>query len=204
MNMRYLIYTATILVLILIASCAKDTNDNKANNILSSDRYLLAMVNGDSLLIQDGVGGFVNKVGTGGGVIDTNGTYLVRQFTEYGNGTDTLRIYIIELFGSEPSESQKEAVVHVGSYDYGAGFGSIIPQGGAQNGVVITFKNSGAWWSTEGHTQTGSFTIDSLTSNTNNSSKYVFDGSFGCTLFNNNGDSLVVSNASFSALVIPQ
>lgn len=192
-------------MMIFMLSCTKDANKNTANNILSSDRYVLAEVNGDTLLIQDGVAGFVNKVGTGGGVIDTNGTELWRQFTEYGNGTDTLRIYFIELFSSTPSATQKEEIVRVGNYDYGSGTGSVIPQGVAENGVVISYKNNNTWWTTEGHEQYNkSFVVDSLLTNSGNTSKYIVSGTFSCNMFNSNGDSISVNNTSFRALIIPE
>ena len=187
-------------------SCQDDSNKNESNNILSSDRFVLVVLGNDTLLIQDGVAGFLNQVGTGGGTIDANGTYLVRQFTEYSNNTDTLRLYFIELFASEPSEPQKEAVVGVRSYGFGAGTGEVFSATDtAYNGVVVSLKQNGQWWTTEGYDQSASsFRIDSLTDNTGNASKYIIEGSFSGTLYDTAGNSITVTTASFKSLIIPE
>ena len=202
--MRYLSsLLAALTIAFTFTSCTKDSEKkNQGNNVLASENHITLTIDGDSLTIIDGIGGWLNKVGSGGGVVDTNGTYLHREFSEFSNSNgDTLRIYFIELFSNSPTQAQKEAIVSPGTYSLGYGASNSLSSGQAESGVVVTYVSNGVRWSTEYGTQSNYFfEVDSQVVNSANTSKYVTFGRFEATIFDGNGNSMDFGSPSFRAI----
>lgn len=193
----------TIIVLIMFMACVKDsTEENLGNNVLSSENHITYVLNSDTVNIIDGINGWLNKVGAGGGMLDT--VYLHREYSEFSNvNGDTIRIYFIEKFSAEPSQQEKEAMIHIGEYDPGYGTGNSLDPADVTNGVAITYKADGTLWSTElGAQNDFLFAVDSQLVNSHNTSKYFTYGRFQGTLYNANGNTLNISDASFRAITI--
>lgn len=205
--MRSLSSTVVVIAALAIAmsSCKDRSNGaNLGNNVLASDQYLAASIGSDSLTIEDGVSGFVNSAGSGGGVVDTNGNYLQREFTEYSNNADILRIYFLQLFSDTPSTQQVADMVQTGNYSYGQGTTNAFINDTVISGVAITYTKDGTTWSTEYESQSSStFTVDSVWANTvDNASSYFVKGTFSCTLGTSTSSTQTVDNGSFSGRII--
>lgn len=196
---------ALVAITIGYTSCSKSNNGgNLGNNVLSSENHVTYVLGTDTVNIVDGVGGWLNKVGSGGGVVDTNGTYLQREFSEFGKANgDTLRIYFIKQFNNAPDQQQKEAMISLGNYTAGNGSSNSVNPNDLEDGVVITYRTTQNYWSTELGTQNNfMFEVDTLQQNSSNTSKYVIYGQFTGTLYNSGGTPLNISASSFRAIVI--
>lgn len=187
----------------LFLSCKKDSEKkNLRNNVLSSENHISLTIESDTVTIIDGVDGWLNKVGSGEGVIDTNNIYLHREYSEFANNSgDTIRIYFIELFSSPPSQAEKEAIIAPGSYDLGYGSGSSFSLGQVQSGVAVTYVNNGVRWSTENNPQSDYlFIVDSQLVNSSNTSKFITFGRFEGQVFDINGNALNFCSSSFRVI----
>lgn len=157
------------------------------------------------------------EIGFGNGVGDTtyaascySGGQLKEQNFYFANFTDTLSLdsvygkrLSVQIAGCAPIGSTnpvEDSIIYVGSYDYGNPFAD-------SNGVVVTFlDDTGAVWSSilgPGITgQPGStFTITDMVENYDGFSYWVIAGDFNCTLYDVDGNSIVVSEASFISRV---
>lgn len=193
----------TIIVLIMFIACTKDsTKENLGNNVLSSENHITYVLNNDTVNIIDGVSGWLNKVGAGGGMLDT--VYLHREYSEFSNvNGDTIRIYFIKKFSAEPNQQEKEAMIHLGGYDPGYGTENSLDPATVTNGVAITYRSEGILWSTElGAQNDFLFVVDSQLVNSLNTSKNFTYGRFQGTLYNAAGNELNISEASFRAITI--
>lgn len=175
-------------VLIAFAACTKDSN--KDGDINQSPFSAEVVIGGDTIKMEQGLVGYTNGPGQGGGVIDTNDTYLFRQFTQFASPNDTLRIFFIDTFGSEPTAAQKEALVRTGSYPTGYGTADVIaPDASLKAGAAVVYIDSlGNRWTTDRNPENQpnwSFNISRHElNNVDNVSKYMTDITLSARLYN--------------------
>ncbi len=185
--MKNLIWLSVVFCLIFI-SCKKDSNDGKGIN--HSDFYAELVIDGDTVTMQERVNGYTNVPGSGGGVADTAGNYLFRQFTQYSSANDTLRIYFIDIFSSTPNQSEKEGIIHTGTYPTGYGaMDAIAPDASLKAGAAIVYIDAnGTRWSTDRNPELQPNWSFNVTKHENNSvdgySKYLTDMDFTARLYN--------------------
>lgn len=146
--MRYFIWLPVV-VMLLAVSCKKDSD--KDGDINQNTFSAKVVINGDTITMEPALVGYTNAVGAGGGVIDTAGNYLFRQFSEFASVNDTLRIYFMDLFPSEPTAAEKEAIVRTGSYPTGYGtFDVVAADVNIIAGAAIVYIDAnGARWTTD-------------------------------------------------------
>jgi hypothetical protein len=178
----------SIALVFAFASCKKDSDKN--GDINQGSFYGKVVINGDTIELKQALVGYTNGVGSGGGVIDTAGNYLFRQFTEFGSANDTLRIYFIDVFATEPTAAQKEATVRTGNYNTGYGtLNAIAPDANLKAGAAVVYIDSmGTFWTTDKDPENQpnwAFNVSSHTANTNDGfSKYITKLTFTVRLHN--------------------
>lgn len=180
--MRYTILLPLVMMLAFV-SCKKDSD--KDGDINKTSFFAEVVINGDTIEMKQALVGYTNAVGSGGGVVDTAGNYLFRQFTEFASQNDTLRIYFIDIFSAAPTAAQKEGVVHTGNYNTGYGtFDVIAPDANLLAGAAVVYIDSvGTRWTTDRDPKVQpnwAFNVSSHTANTNdgfskNLSKLTFN-----------------------------
>lgn len=146
--MRYVALLPILLMLVMV-SCKKDSE--KDGDINQTAYSATVVIDGDTITMEPALVGYTNAVGAGGGVIDTAGNYLFRQFSEFASVNDTLRIYFIDLFAAEPTAAEKDAIVHTGSYPTGYGTFDVVAQdvniiAGA---ALVYIDANGTRWTTD-------------------------------------------------------
>ncbi len=185
--MRYAIILPLLLMLGMV-SCKKDSE--KDGDINQNNFSAEVVINGDTIIMEPALVGYTNAVGAGGGVIDTVGNYLFRQFTEFASVNDTLRIYFIDIFATEPTAAQKEAIVRAGTFPTGYGtFDVIAPDANLLSGAAIVYIDAnGTRWTTDRDPQNQpnwSFLVTSHTQNTvDNFSEFNTSMTFSARLYN--------------------
>ncbi len=204
--MRYFILLPIALML-LIVSCKKDSD--KDGDINQTAFSAEVVIDGDTIKMEQALVGYTNSVGSGGGVVDTAGNYLFRQFTEFASVNDTLRIYFIELYPSEPTAAQKEAIVKIGNFPTGYGtFDVIAPDANLLAGAAIVYIDAnGTRWTTDRDPSiqpNWRFTVTTHTLNSRDIfSKYNTSMSFSARLYNPlNGDFIDVEALKMTARTV--
>jgi hypothetical protein len=178
----------SIALVFAFASCKKDSDKN--GDINQGSFYGQVVINGDTIELKQAVVGYTNSVGSGGGVIDTAGNYLFRQYTEFASVNDTLRIYFIDVFAAEPTTAQKDAIVRTGNFDTGYGtFDVIAPDANLKSGAAVVYIDStGTLWTTDRDPEdqpNWAFNVSSHAANTSNGfSKYITKLTFTARLHN--------------------
>lgn len=185
--MKY-IALLSMLVMLTVVSCKKDSE--KDGDINQTAYSATVVIDGDTITMEPALVGYTNAVGSGGGVIDTAGNYLFRQFTEFASPNDTLRIYFIDLFTEAPTAAQKEAVVHTGTYPTGYGtFDVVAADVNIIAGAAIVYIDAnGTRWTTDRDPQNQpnwSFNVSSHEPNNRDVfSKYFSQMTFKARLYN--------------------
>lgn len=185
--MRYFIWLP-VTVLLFTASCKKDSN--KDGDINQTSFSAEVVIDGDTITMEPALVGYTNAVGAGGGVIDTAGNYLFRQFSEFASVNDTLRIYFMDLFPAEPTDAEKEAIVHTGNYPTGYGtFDVVANDVNIVAGAAIVYIDvNGTRWTTDRDPQNQPNWSFNVTSHELNSrdifSKYNTSLTFSARLYN--------------------
>lgn len=187
-------------------SCKKDSNDGDINQ---SDFYAEVIINGDTINMGERFNGYTNAPGSGGGVVDTAGGYLFRQFTQFAGANDTLRIYFIKKFAANPDAATKEAVIQTGSYPTGFGtFETIAPDANIKDGAAIVYiDGNGTRWTTDRDPEeqpNWNFTVTNHAANTfDGFSKKLTDVTFNARLHNPlNGNKIDISVIKLRARTI--
>lgn len=146
--MKNLAWLVPVLMLVITASCNKDS---KKGDINQSNFSAEVVIDGDTIVMEQGLVGYGNGPGSGGGVVDTNGTYLYRQITQFFSANDTFRIYFIDTFPTEPTAAQREAIIYTGSYPTGYGTADVIaPDAKLKSGAAVVYiDSSGTRWTTD-------------------------------------------------------
>ncbi|CAN5178797.1 hypothetical protein BH09BAC1_BH09BAC1_06400 [soil metagenome] len=185
--MKNIAWLLPVLMLLVMVSCKKDSKKGDINQTnFSAD----VVIDGDTVKMQQGLLGYSNGVGSGGGEVDTFHTYLFRQLAQFYSPTDTLRIYFIDTFAVEPSLAVKEAIVHTGSYPTGYGtFDIIAPDANLKPGAAIVYVDAqGVRWTTDRDPQVQpnwNFNVSAHTANSIDAfSKFLTDITFTARLHN--------------------
>lgn len=207
--MKKLVWILPVIIM-AFAACTKDSN--KDGDIDQSTFKATVIIDGDTIKMeQQGLTGYSNGPGSGGGVADTANNYLFRQITQFASPTDTLRIYFIEIFPQEPTAAQKEAIVKVGSYPTGYGtFDVIAPDANLKDGAAVVYVDAnGTRWTTDRNPETQPNWSFNVTAHTDNSkdafSKYITDMNFSVRLHNPlNGDFIDVRALEMCARTVAQ
>lgn len=205
--MKNLAWLLPVLMMIALVSCKKDStkgDDPNLNNFTA-----VVIIDGDTVNMEQGLAGYTNGTGSGGGVADTLDNYLFRQITQFYSATDTLRIYFIDIFPAEPTLAEKEAIVHTGNYPTGYGtFDAIAPDAKLKAGAAVVYIDAqGTRWTTDRAPETQpnwSFNVSAHTANNLDAfSKYVTDLTFSVRLHNPiNGDFMDVQAVSMRTRTI--
>lgn len=188
------------LVLIFFTACEDEPDNTTFNTIggfnITAPYYLVMVVDGDSVLIQEGMNGYTNGYGHGSGQADTLGNILERQKTAFDGPDYTVSIYFMETFPAQPTDTQIEDMFVLGNYSYGNS--TTFPR---TDGVEIDLLDSNnEEWSTKRDSSFSgnSFSVTAHETNTNDSfTPYATEGNFNAVLYNDSGDSMVVEGAYF-------
>lgn len=177
-------------------SCIFITYQN--NNIADSNFYFTATIDGKTVNFQYGKNGYTHGAGYGSQSLNSD-EFLEQSFGLYieGDGKNSGGATIYKRFpnGLESCDEIKDMFV-VDTYSYGDENNWID---GAQ---VYYVDENGTYWSTDEGTkdQTGSnFEITEQIERGNDYSEETTSAKFNCTLYDSNGNSMILTNGSIRA-----
>jgi hypothetical protein len=186
------------LVLIFLAcfACKKDDPTEELDDDITSDFYFTATIDGVKVLIQEGIDGYANGSGAGGG--STPDGFQQEQGAVFlGLPNGYVAVVILKTFPERPDQcSQMDGMFHIGSYPFGQTSRSTEEDG--KDGVAIFYMDAdGVYWSSdyEPATQSGSsFEITEYTDFTTMFSSKIMKAKFNCTLYDGEGHSKTLTN----------
>ena len=201
----------SFLFITALASCAKDKPKES-----ELPYYFKAIINGKQVKFEaDDEGRIIgtdddhDKIGNGtSSPYFSNGwndvdIYEGTVFMNYMNLTSNVAlVHIIKHFNHEPSDAQRLAMFHTGSYNYGQVDGDEVIAEGA---TINYIDDQGVEWRSVGGAQNGStFTITELVDNPNQYSHKIFKANFNCKLYDFNGNSIQLTNGEVRGQVLPR
>jgi hypothetical protein len=200
--MKNLFYLS-ILFIVVMAGCKKKTAPNPAtnqtttNNPTSSASYYLVFYDGtNAVKLEQSIGGIYNGVESSGSInyYVTGGIFDVLE-----NYTPTYKGGI--SFGKNYGTFPDVGTVY-NSFSTGANsYGHQTPQ---TAGFIIGYEDANnVLWSTDNGvgTQTGSIVnISSISAYSSLATSYLVQGTFNCTVYDQNGNSKTLTNGKFKSM----
>ena len=192
------------MTLIALVSCKKDKNEEEEeedNNEPTSAFFFQATIDGTVITFEDGVNGYGNGANDASGgslggdyqVVQNSITMVPLSSKAYGM-FGLMKTFDTSNTWEEPSGTEVEAMFSVKSYTYGVRDDMATPVNGA---VVEYLDASGTLWSSDRGSagQSGStFEITEHTANSDGYSHKISKAKFSCTLYDDNGNTLSLTN----------
>lgn len=197
------IFTRTALLWVALAIFAAScTPIPKGGTIAQIERfYTSAIINGTKVELIENENGYVNGSGKGGAFIPAFAKYFERQATTYAkNGENKFTIYFMKLTANNPpSQEDIKAIFYEGNYPFGNS-----QQGYIKEGVEIRYvDDKGVQWTSLGEQPNSYFEVTAHSKNENDSfTPYVTSGKFSCKLYNAQGESIDVTDATFKGRTV--
>lgn len=185
-----------ILILLACFACKKDDPAEETDDNITSDYYFAATINGEKMLIQEGIDGYANGTSAGGG--STPDGFQQEQGAVFlGGPNGYVAVVIAKTFPERPDQcSQMDGMFHIGSYPFGQT--SMSTEDNGKDGAVIYHIDAdGVYWSSgyEPATQSGSsFEITEYTDFKTIFSSKIMKAKFNCTLYDGEGHSKTLTN----------
>ena len=191
-------------VLLLCFACSKDDQEFQSIYDVSSDYYFAASIDGVPLIIEVDNENYFNYSGDEGE--QTLSGYVAGRETYFGGlegDVDQVSIVFVKTFETEPTDcAELSTILTIGQKDY-AGLTSFEDLT-ISDGVVIDYVDAnGVLWSTgtlDGDVSDGEFRVTEITKYKYDPTTCVVKARFNCTLFNEYGTSVELTNGEFSAV----
>lgn len=196
---------------ILFFSCKDD--EEQTNNVVvqppTTGYHFAALLNGSNTWLTDSVDEYGNNPGR------TASSQVVNQITEheefqyslFDNPEEVEKVYIglLDSFDFTPAGAEYAAMWTVGNYTYGKR--EIQNNGAMMDGALIEYIDSnGMIWSTDRgipYQDESRFDITMVTDNEDDEfSVKIAEVEFECTLYNDLGDSIMVTSGVFLGRVV--
>jgi len=190
-----------IVLVLVIVSCKKDSSSSQG----SFPYYFMATINGSSVKYQ------ANDLDSryACGISQPESSLWPSDFDIY-EGTaildeqdqtkNIIHVHILKYFDHEPSADERVVMIKTGSYPYGLSDVS----SSTINGAAIDYldANGNAWDSQFGSQAGSTFTITELINNPNGTSGKIFTATFNCKLYDGNGGSIQLTNATIRGKIL--
>lgn len=113
---------------------------------------------------------------------------------------NSIYVHILKHFTEEPTLEQREAMIHTGTYNFGFSHVSSSTVDGAS---IDYIDKDGKYWKSElGSQSSSSFIITELIDNPESLNGKIFKATFNCKLYDEDGASIVVSNATIRGKIL--
>lgn len=192
-------------VLLLCFACSKDDQEFESIYDVSSDYYFAASIDGVPLIIEVDYENYFNfnfddRVETTNGFLAYKGSFFEGIEEESG---ELASVFFMKTFETEPTDcAELSTILTVGQNDY-SGMTSFEDLT-VSDGVAIHYVDgNGVEWdsaSRDGTPSEGNFRVTEITKYKNDPTTCVVKARFNCTLFNEYGTSVELTNGEFSAL----
>lgn len=210
-SLKYALYACLALSLTTV-SCKKDDDgaepeeEKKTATTITSDYYFHAFIDGEEVVMQDGVGFWGNGASASGGNNTMNDTYTLAELTVFQtfNSDKSAGFGLVSNFdGSDiyPELQERIDKFVTGTYTYGNENDEI------EGASVYYVDKDGTYWSSEysGANHTNStFKITEVKEGESNSIFFViFSAEFSCTLYDENGNTKKLTNGKGRGRAVP-
>jgi hypothetical protein len=188
-------------ILLLALSCSKESSSDKDD----FPYYFTATINGSTVKYQ------ANDIDSrySCGTSQSESASIPNHYDIYEGTTieddqnankNKIVVYILKYFNHDPTYAERVAMIKLGNYSYG--YSDVSSS--TVNGASIDYTDAnGNWWSSEFGSQTGStFAITELIDNTDGTSGKIFTAKFNCKLYDGNGASIQVTNATIRGKIL--
>lgn len=171
-----------------------DNDDDDNDNETSTGYYFSAKINGETVRYDD------NNINLGYGVYHYQSSLGEEDFDMYegttiskGAPSDTsaVEVSLLKYFNHEPSLEERWAIFASGSHGYGLAQSSSATTNG---GTIVYFDKNGKYWDSELGSQTGStFNVTEVIENENHLYGKIVTAEFSCKLYDEEGNSIQVT-----------
>jgi hypothetical protein len=205
--MKNLLFLLTISLALF--ACSKDGHEDEEETPdfdITADYYFAAVIDGEKVLFQHGIGGHANGTSAGGGT--TPEGYQQEQgmiFTKGLSPNNSAGAIILETFAERPWEcAQLDQMYRTGRYDFGTV--SLSTNTNGEDGVAVYYVDrDGVYWATDlpPSKQNGSsFTITAYNDFAGAYTSKVMEAKFKCVLYDANGNSKKLTKGEIRSLCL--
>jgi len=199
--MKKVIFLAA--VLLSCFACSKDDQDDENIYGVTSDHYFAASMDGVPLIIEADNKNYYN-FGYDDGGETTEGflQYKGSFFATEDEDTEAVTILFVKNFDGEPTNcTEISTMLGIGSEDY-TRLTSIVDVTMTDGVIIYYVDGNGVEWSTasnDGEANKGDFKITEITKYKNDPTTCTVKGRFNCTLYNDYGTSVELTDGVFCA-----
>ena len=213
-SLRLLSALSMLSVALLFTSCAKDDDPQPTPTPApptSSNYIYFFKANLDGKAVEVGQKKFSFDYSNGLGSAGTGGpdtSYQVTQYTYFSHVTDDTKpeytvgmITTFKGYFSSPDYQTRADAITLGNHPYG----DDDPFAEKDGAIVEYLDENDVFWTTyfgSGDQSGSSFKITNYTDNTDGFSAKIIEAEFSCTLYDGNGNSIVVKNGEVKGRIV--
>lgn len=210
---RALYIPLAVFCLLCTAGCSKDESPTGSSDTeITSEFYIQATIEGAAITLQSGKSSYGYGVsghfggGSGSGYLAIARSYLRRSSFQSGevvvDPKNSMTIAFVKRFGKYPSDAEYESMLYPGDIIYGSEKLEI-------DGVEINWTDAtNKTWTSRSNDSNNKFTVTSHEKikyfpGESRTGLYLTKATFSCTLYDNTGQSIDITNGKFALRTLP-